>query len=88
MKTKEQNRALCPELGLTAYGATARDAGDKLKTMMLDFVMSSCTCDDDFQEQSEGYCSFSPLRTTRCFALVTSGEGTKVFYVPDQRMSH
>jgi hypothetical protein len=81
-------RALCPELGITAYGTDPRAAIDKLKTKILDCVTRAGNAYYEEMKFADGYTMGGAMSVLRAYALLTGEEGVKLFYIPDQATQH
>ena len=80
-------RALCPELGLTAYGENPRNAVDKLKIMILEWVVSTSD-EDEMDDRVELMLGGPDASVRRSFALLSTEEGVKLLYIPERKTRH
>lgn len=83
-----QYRALCPELGITAYGSDPSAAIDKLKTKILDWVVTAAGTYHNCMATADDMMMGSAMFHQETYALLSSDEGVKLFYVPDQSVRH
>jgi hypothetical protein len=70
-------RALCPELGLSAFDADADSAVDKLKSQILEFL---CSAADIFPDEYEYDVGRS--ESVGEFSMLNGAEGLTLLYTP------
>jgi len=72
-----QYRALCPELGISTRAADRLGAADRLKTMILDFLVY----DADVQALGDDDAD-APVAPRDGFAMLNGDDGVKLLIIP------
>jgi hypothetical protein len=72
-----QYRALCPELGLSAFDADADSAVDKLKSLILDFLTSAANLYPEELDDEAGQ-----LEQLGEYSMLNGEDGMKLLYSP------
>ena len=70
-------RALCPELGLSAFDAEAEGAVDKLKSLIVDFLSSAADLYPDDYDDEPGL-----PEPPGEFSMLDGEDGIKLLYSP------